>query len=188
MLEQRIQKGPTKGAAKSFKFGDWIVIPWDGTDPHPGKNKPHKLAPTWQGPYKVTGPGRSDSLIAVIDPADLKPYEFPIARCRLYNLAPGDNPVEIIAWDRDEAIVEHIVDHYMPSNRRSEWRFLARFKGLGPEDDVWIPWSKANELPAMDDYSAAHKELNIPDNLNNPADIQRSAPGGRGVASKRRRL
>jgi hypothetical protein len=112
VLEQRIQKGPTKGAAKSFKFGDWIVIPWDGTDPHPGKNKPHKLAPTWQGPYKVTGPGRSDSLIAVIDPADLKPYEFPIARCRLYNLAPGDNPVEIIAWDTDEAIVEQIVDHY----------------------------------------------------------------------------
>ncbi len=47
------------------------------------------------------------------------------------------------------------------------------------QDDVWIPWSKANELPAMDDYSAAHKEQNIPDNLNNPADIQRSAPGGR---------
>jgi hypothetical protein len=58
------------------------------------------------------------------------------------------------------------------------------------------------ELPAMDDYSAAHKELSIPDNLNNPADIQvpvqRSAPsasatvavGGRpgGVASKRGRL
>jgi hypothetical protein len=87
----------------SSSASDWIVIPWDGTDPHPGKSKPHKLAPTWQGPYKVTGPGRSDSLIAVIDPADLKPYEFPVARCRLYNLAPGDNcyhnPVEIIAWD-----------------------------------------------------------------------------------------
>ncbi len=54
---------------------------------------------------------------------------------------------------------------------------------------VWIPWSKANELPATDDYdSAAHKELNIPDNLNNPADIQRSAPARRGVASKRRLL
>ena len=63
-------------------------------------------------------------------------------------------------------------------------------KKLGLEDDVWIPWSKANKLPAMDDYSAAHKELNIPDNLNNPADIQRSEPlaGGRGVAPKRRRL
>ncbi len=41
---------------------------------------------------------------------------------------------------------------------------------------------------SMDDHSAAHKELNIPDNLNNPADIQRSAPGARGVASKRGRL
>ena len=30
VLEQRIQRGPTKGAAKSFKFGDWIVIPWGG--------------------------------------------------------------------------------------------------------------------------------------------------------------
>ena len=45
---------------------------------------PTGTPPPTQGPYKVTGPGRSDSLIAVIDPADLKPYEFPIARCRLY--------------------------------------------------------------------------------------------------------
>ncbi len=56
-----------------------------------------------------------------------------------------------------------VVDHYMPSNRRSEWRFLVRFKGLGPEDDAWMPWREASELPAMGDYSAAHKELNIPD-------------------------
>jgi hypothetical protein len=68
VLEQRIQKGPTKGAAtgKSFKFGDWIAIPWDDMDPHPGKNnlKPHKLAPTcqWQGPYKVTGLSDRDAV------------------------------------------------------------------------------------------------------------------------------
>ncbi len=107
--------------------------------------------------------------------------------------------MEMIAWDTNEAIVEQIIDHYMYAfEPRSEWKFLTRFKGLrlpvGPEDDISIPWSKANELPAMADYSAAHKELtrNIPDDLNNPADSdsQRSAPlaGGRGVASKRRRL
>ncbi len=88
--------------------------------------------------------------------------------------------MEIIAWDTDliqmrplwTDNVEQIVDHYMGTfkfdPKERVWRFLARFKGLGPEDDVWIPWSKANELPAMDDYSAAHnlKVLNTPDNLN----------------------
>jgi hypothetical protein len=141
--------------AKSFKFGDWIVIPWDGTDPHPGKTKSHKPAPTWQGPYnlKVTGPGRSDSLISVIDPADLRPYEFPIARCRLYNLAPGDNPVEIIAWVTDEPLWSKSLT--ITCLRTS----LARQKTIFGS----LPRSKANELhvPAMDDYSAAHKELNI---------------------------
>ena len=70
----------------------------------------------------------------------------------------SDDPVEIIAWDTDEAIVESIVDHSMPSNRRGEWRFLARFKDSGPEDDAWIPWQKANELPALDRYSTEHPE------------------------------
>jgi hypothetical protein len=54
----------------------------------------------------------------------------------------------------------------MPSTKRGEWRFLARFKDSGPEDDVWIPWHKANELPALDRYSKEHPDpnLNIPDN------------------------
>ena len=73
-----------------------------------------------------------DSLISVQDPADLCVYEFPVARCYLYNMGMSDDPVEIIAWDTDEATVESIVDHSMPSNRRGEWRFLARFKDSGP--------------------------------------------------------
>jgi hypothetical protein len=56
----------------------------------------------------------------------------------------------------------------------------ARFKDSGPEDDVWIPWHKANELPALDRYSKEHPDLNIPDNQRNPADKRQSAPGGRG--------
>jgi hypothetical protein len=90
----------------------------------------------------------------VQDPADLLVYEFPVARCYLYDMGLSDDPVEIIAWDTDEAIVESIVDHSMPraSSKRGEWRFFARFKDSGPEDDVWIPWHNANELrvPALE--------------------------------------
>ena len=96
-------------------------------------------------------------------------YEFPVARCYLpvYNMGLSDDPIEIIAWDTDEAIVESTVDHSMPSSKRAEWRFLARFRVSGPEDDVWIPWHKAtgNELPALDRHSKEHPDLpvNIPD-------------------------
>jgi len=182
VIEQRIQKGRK---VRTFTPGEWVVISWDGTDPRPSKNRPNKLATTWRGPYKVIGQSR-DSLISVQDPADLIVYEFPVARCYLYNLGMSDDPVEIIAWDTDEAIVESIVDHYLPSNKRGEWRFLARFKDSGPEDDIWIPWHKANELPALDRYSQEHPELNIPANQRNPADRQQSAPGGRGFVSWKR--
>ena len=57
----------------------------------------------------------------------------------------------------------------------------------GPEDDVWIPWHKANELPALDRYSKEHPDLNIPDNQRNPADRRQSAPGGRGFLSSKKR-
>ena len=182
VIEQRIK---TNRKTRKFASGDWVVISWDGTESRPGKNRPSKLATTWRGPYKVIGQSR-DSLISVQDPADLCVYEFPVARCYLYNMGMSDDPVEIIAWDTDEAIVESIVDHSMPSNRRGEWRFLARFKDSGPEDDVWIPWQKANELPALDRYSTEHPELNIPGNQRNLADRKQSAPGGRGFVAKKR--
>ncbi len=86
----------------------------------------------------------------------------------------------------DEAIVESIVDHSMPSSKRGEWRFLARFKDSGPEDDVWIPWHKANELPALDRYSKEHPDLNIPDNQRNPADRRQSASEAGGFFLLRR--
>ena len=183
VIEQRIR---TNRKTRKFSVGDWVVISWDGTDPRPSKNRPNKLATTYRGPYKVISQSR-DSLISVQDPADLLVYEFPVARCYLYNMGLSDDPVEIIAWDTDEAIVESIVDHSMPSSKRGEWRFLARFKDSGPEDDVWIPWHKANELPALDRYSKEHPDLNIPDNQRNPADRRQSAPGGRGFLSSKKR-
>ncbi len=112
VIEQRIQKGRK---VRTFTPGELVVISWDGTDPRPSKNRPNKLATPWRGPYKVIGQSR-DSLISVQDPADLILYEFPVARCYLYNLGLSDDPVEIIAWDTDEAIVESIVDHYLPSH------------------------------------------------------------------------
>ncbi len=56
-----------------------------------------------------------------------------------------------------------------------------------PSDDAWIPWHKANELPALDRYSKEHPDLNIPDNQRNPADKRQSAAGGRGFLSSKKR-
>ncbi len=123
--------------------------------------------------YLVDPPGcRADFKLLV--------YELPVARCYLYRMGLSDDPVEIIAWDTDEAIVESTVDHSqaVPSSKRGEWRFLARFKDSGPdsEDDVWISWHKASELPALGRYSKEHPDLNIRDNQRNPADRRQSAP------------
>ncbi len=99
---------------RNFPVGDcqWVVTfrPGDGTDPRPSKNRSNKLATTstYHGPYNlkvITGSHSRYSLISVQDrdpaAADLLPeaYEFPVARCYLYNPRPGadmglsDDPV-----------------------------------------------------------------------------------------------
>ncbi len=105
-----------------------MVTSRDGTDPRPSQNRPNKLATTstYHGPYNrdlpvkvITGSHSRCSLISVQDrdpaAAGLLPvaYEFPVARCYLYNPRPGaemglsddSDPVasEIIAWDTEAA-------------------------------------------------------------------------------------
>ncbi len=87
---------------------------------------------------------------------------------------------EVIAWDANEAID---CCAQMPSSKRGTWHFKARFRGL--EDDGWLPRSKADPLPAMEDYSGKYRELQIPKTPNHirpdakanghDADIQRCA-------------
>ena len=69
----------------------------------------------------------------------------------------------MIALDKEEFVVDEIVDHNFPSRLKSEWDFEVRWKNLpSPEEDSWIPWFEAEKLEAMDRYRLAHPELKIP--------------------------
>ncbi len=94
-----------------------------------------------------------------------------------------------------------IVDHPIPVSKRGEWRFLARFKDSGPEDDASLdpmaqatlarpttpPGGPAFKLKLDRHSKEPSPDLNIPDNQRHPADRRQYAPGGRGFLSSKKR-
>ena len=140
---------------------EWVTAQW----PHKPlvMKRPEKLSVLWKGPFKVLGlkPG-STSVYQCQDPADLKVYEFHITTLRRFH---GDlaDPKRLIALDKEEFVVDKIIDHNMPSRKQASWDFKVKWKDLpSPEEDSWIPWREAKKLEAMDRYRESHPELRIP--------------------------
>jgi hypothetical protein len=61
------------------------------------------------------------------------------------------DPVQIANRDRGEFKVDKIVDHE-PHRYKSHMRFLTRWEGYGPEEDLWLPWSELRDNVALHKY------------------------------------
>ena len=63
------------------------------------------------------------------------------------------------ASDKEHYIVDSIVDHTSNKKHKSTLFFRVHWAGYEDSEDTWLPWSKVNELAALDIYLAEHPEL-----------------------------
>jgi hypothetical protein len=103
-----------------------------------------------------------DDIFSVKDLLSGKILDFHVDRLRVFEKSPdiiGNDLVKLAAADRDEFVVEFIVDHRGSMKKTSKLEFRIRWQGYDESEDSWIPWREAKELQAMDGYLKDHPEI-----------------------------
>ncbi|KAJ2924258.1 hypothetical protein H1R20_g12843, partial [Candolleomyces eurysporus] len=122
----------TRNRRKELKVGD--------------PSRATKFLPRWVGPYSVVKTNPSSSTYTLDLPGDSN--VFPVFHGSLLKPyhANDDNQVPTRAHLRppplkfEDGTEEYFIDRIMDEHQtRRHSRYLVRWKGYGPEDDLWIP-------------------------------------------------
>jgi hypothetical protein len=152
VVDKRLAHQPGETVAtRVFLVGDFVVVS------HPDR-PPTKLSPPWFGPLQVIEADGTNS-VRCRDLVSGKIRHLHVARLRLFNAARCAWPVEVAAADVGEFAVSEIVDHRNSDDGGLEFR--VRWKDYSADDDTWMPFSRANDLVALDAYLADHPELHL---------------------------
>lgn len=159
-LAKSFPKTKAEAVAKpEYEVGDFILMSYPN-------RPPSKLSAKYRGPLLVTEKYRED-MYQVRDLITSRVYDTHVSSMFAWTGVPGETASDVLkvaALDTDEYVVEAIIDHrFLPGKSRGKTNMEFRVKWLGysDEDEEWMPWHKANELSALDDYSKAHPELKL---------------------------
>ena len=157
VLRHRMKEDEPK-TTRSFKVGDWVVMPWRG-------GKPDKFSVGFTGPFEVME-RLSNNTYTIRDPADDKLKTVHVQELYTYHVGPDEDVRDTIAMDEYENLVEEVVDHRRIGDTASlrDIDFRVRWQGLGPEEDTWHPYQEMTRkggLQAFWEYVEKHPELKI---------------------------
>ena len=158
----------TNKHSPKYKIGDQVMLSTNSFTAPKDKDTQWKLRPKYYGPFSVVQVYYDD------ENYKLPPEERgPPSACKLglpkgwkihptFSLDkikpfPGESkyehqnaipppPTEVVEG-KDEYVVEKILDHkimYSRGSRKKEMHWLIRWKGYGPEEDLWIPERNIN--------------------------------------------
>lgn len=134
-----------------------------------------KLTAKWVGPLKVLQVRGPNSVLLEVPPRlsqihpvqnvqYIKPYH-----ARTPDIGPLiEHPPPTLVNNEEEFEVDEILAHRGTGNRV---QYLIRFKGYGPEDDLWLPTRNLSAPDLLRDYHARQRD---PESLPGPASHQRA--------------
>ena len=143
------------GEVSSFEIGDYVLVTYP-------VRPPDKLTPIYRGPLIVVEKV-SDDVYKCRDIISNKILTFHVDRLREFKVSPSVLPYELIEWaaiDKDEFLVEGIIEHRGSGKSGDPLEFRIRWEGYGPEEDTWLPYREVKDLEALDEY-----ESRVPDVL-----------------------
>lgn len=138
----------------SFNVGDYVLVTYP-TRP------PNKLSSLYRGPMIIIDKIRDD-MFKLNDLISNKDIQVHIDRLRLFKVPDDFQPSELIqlaAADKDEFIVESIIDHTGTTKRNLQFR--VRWQGYDPSEDSWLSYNELKDNIALDVYSHEHPELKL---------------------------
>jgi hypothetical protein len=150
VIQARLEATPK--TPTSFEVGDYVLI-------SPPERPLDKLSPKWLGPMVVVSV--AGNIYQCQDLRTLKVNAYHITRLKYFELSENVDPLQVAALDRDEYIVEAIVEHRGPrkGKPRNLLEFKVRWQGYGPEEDLWLPYKEVKDLEVLDEYAREHPQL-----------------------------
>jgi hypothetical protein len=104
-----------------------------------------------------------DDIFTCFDMTTAANVNFHIDRLRIFNVdvenVPEEEMLNVAAYDRDEYVVEKIVEHRGPARHRAKLEFRVRWQGFEENEDTWLPWKNVKDLAALDIYLRETQEL-----------------------------
>ena len=130
-----------------FKVGDYVLVTYP-------TRAPHKLSPLYRGPMLIVEKVRDD-IFKVKDLISGKIISFHVDRFKVFIKDVEAMEADLIpfaAADKDEFVVEQIVDHQGSIKKRNAMKFRIRWQGYDESEDTWLPWKEVKDLIALDNY------------------------------------
>lgn len=113
-----------------------------------------------QGPYQVVS--RIADTYTIQDLVSSKTYDTHISNLRPFNVDhENHNPVEVAQHNSQEFVIDTILEHQGDRNRRSTMSFKVHWKGYGPEEDSWEPYSYLRDTDQLHTYLRANRMLSL---------------------------
>lgn len=131
-----------------------------------------KLQTPKRGPLRVIGVNGDERVL--FDNNNKTQMRVHITRLSPFIFDPKHtDPDMIAAKDKDEFVIEAIVDHNGTGVKRN-YDFKVRWKGFGEEEDLWLPYQEVKDSAAFHIYCSRHKDLHkfISAKLKRTMDIQ----------------
>ena len=137
-----------------FVVGDFVLATYS-------RQSPHKLAPIHRGPLQIIEKV-GENIVQCQDIITGKVLEMHANRLLSFNFE-GDPKLnefkELAASDKDEFVVESIIDHTGDPKKRSSLQFRVRWLGFDESEDTWLPYKAVKDLEALDFYISGLSEF-----------------------------
>lgn len=117
---------------------------------HPRENR-HKLQSPKEGPFQVVN--FVGSTYTIQNLVNYKNFDVHISALSPFFYDENRvNPVEVARRSYDEFVLESILEHRGDKLRRKTMEFKVRWRGYGPEEDSWEPYSALRDTEALLQY------------------------------------
>jgi len=154
--EKREEKSDLIVELPEYDVGDYVLLSYPS-------RPPTKLAGLYRGPMMVHKKIRKD-IYEVLDLITNKVSQVHHSRLHALVVPPDATPDDLLVMagiDRDEFVVEAIIDHRGDPKKKKDIEFRIRWKGYEPADDTWEEYATVKDLEALDVYSKEHPELKL---------------------------
>ncbi len=145
-----LSKKEGKEEPKAYPPDSFVLLRYPaglGNDHRP----PSKLHTKWQGPFRViSNIGDSYTIQNMVTMKSSKHHIKELTPFR-WNAELVD-PREVALTDRDEFVIEKVIDHRGDLTKKSSLTFKVRWQGYSAEEDTWEPWSQLRDTEALHVY------------------------------------